>query len=404
MSRTTIILASLLAVYAGTVFAGTVKTETVKMEMGEEKIFKVGNIKGVSNAGDIVEDIELEDGHSVMLRGKSWGETQVIVWDEQGNQSVFKITVNIPDYVKELEGYLDEIEGVEVKLLGKNIVATGQLMRANDEQKLKGILENFPQVKNMVKTNLLDKKEVLLSAVKAEINNPDIKFSLVGNGLMMEGDIYSEDEKRRIENIAAFYFKEIYPVLKIKKIKAAVNISIFAVDKASLEGQDASDICKFLLAASKDLSTQMPVYNLISESDHAAIARDITDQTRAASVFEKEYVIDDKGKEVIRFSDDKGERRFFIEISPTVAQKSSVSVAMNFSVEDGATNMFWRNGTFAVAGGQNIIIADIAQALRTSCDKAAIEKISVIPFMSKFISDPNKIMAILVTSTTKAVE
>ncbi len=353
----------------------------LSLEVGEEKIIQVPNLKGISNAGDIVQDVLLKDGESFILRGVTWGDTQVTVWDTAGTRLIYSVHVELPRYVKELQSFLANIEGTGVNFLGRNIIVEGQLLRASDTARLGGILNAYPQVKNLVRQELPKAEDLLMEAVKTEIYDRNLKSSpLGGGGLMLEGIALSEKAKRYAESIVTFYFDGAYPALTV--VPPQVTIKLDFVEFQKREDDTTTPITSMVSPASlspflgfayalqnrtlqKESLTRFIPYTFFGTKTQDQTLEKILQSGGQAKLLTQQNMKSESGRKVT-WQEQQSDIAFTVEIEPIVVDNIWIDCRLNVTLTKGEQQLFWKTQRLVLKHGQGAALFGLKELLQSS--------------------------------------
>ena len=367
-------------------------TKSMTIEVGGETLIRVQDLKGISNPGDIVEDVVLSDGNSFKVRGMAWGDTQITAWDLSGNQYTFNIHVDMPKFVRELQGFLEEIEGVNVNFLGKNIIVEGQLLRKTDESKLQGILTNFSQVKNMVNMAIPDMTKLLTEAVKAELYNMDLKFSFLGEGLMYEGIAYFNEAKDKAKSVGAFYFGSVYPAVDVKA--PDLNLDMYLLDYKPRGSESSGPFAVFMNALkNKEYKGFVPFTFFDSKSIEQAL-----DKINAAGLsnITSKACLKGQSSGKILWEDSGGGLKLVIEILPRVIEPGWMDLRFTVNVREGTANIFTKTERLILKNSQPVAVTGLVQLLKAEVPQSS--RLAGIPSIAPFFGQDSGSELILVFS------
>ena len=122
--------------------------------------------------------------------------------------------------MREIQALLADIEGIEYKLisggLGGNpppppmILLDGYVLLPKDLMRVAQVLGNYPsdRVRSLVTLSPIARQRIA-EFITADVNNPEVKISAVGNFIKLEGQVNNEEEKKRIKNIVSLYLPDI---------------------------------------------------------------------------------------------------------------------------------------------------------------------------------------------------
>lgn len=371
-------------------------TKNISLEVGGEAIVTIPNLKGISNAGDMVEEVVLSDGESIKLRGLAWGETQITAWDSLGNQWLYMIEVKKPKFVSELQNFLQEIEGVDVNFLGKNIIVEGQIFKSNDLTKLKGILENFPQVKNMVNQTIPKNSDVLIESIKAELYKYNLKYSFLGEGLMYEGQVYNEEDANFAKTLGKIYFDSSYPAIEVMNPELEINVSFIEFTPFDNSQKEFSSFLKTFenQGANKELinyvfydsSSADQCLEKLNECGQVRPVNNLSMKCKSAS----KYLWESKANDTTRF---------YIEFIPKISSSKWVDCRVNFVLEKNKQNLCWQTQRIIARNGQGSLTVGLLNAFINTINANEKAILSAIPILSPFMdsSKSNSRLLILIT-------
>lgn len=367
-------------------------SKKINLDVGGETIIKIKDLKGISNAGDIVEDVVLTDGNSFLLRGLTWGETQITAWDMAGNHYVYLIHVDMPKFVKELQTFIEEIEGINVNFLGKNIIVEGQLLRKSDESKLKSILANFPQVKNMVNMTVPDANQIITDALKSELYNIDLKFTFLGEGLMYEGVALTPENKEAAKKIGSFYFNSVYPAIDVKIPDVFVDIYILNFQMS--ENVSNSKFGNFI-NASKNFDYKNFVSYTFFDSKSVDQAMEKINTAGRTSIISKSNIKSQSNNKII-WTDQTTSAKFFIEIQPKVFEMNWIDLRVNVGIDQDNKNVFNQTLRLVLKNKQPSAILGLMELLKAAnVDQRVIQSFQTL---SLFNNDNSKPIIIIASS------
>lgn len=197
---------------------------------GQKEIILVVGGQDVITTSYSVGDISLGNSRTVgltpirekrelILLGRQQGSTSLILWDTRGvRRDEYYIRV-IPESLQRLkqsvESLLSDIEGVKVRVLGDKILVEGEVFLEDEMRRVKNVADKNPNVINMVTLSAVTQR-ILASTVEKEIGRPEISVRPVRDKLILEGVVYSDVEKVRAEAIATAYYANIVNVLEVR--------------------------------------------------------------------------------------------------------------------------------------------------------------------------------------------
>ena len=195
--------------------------EEIILTVGQQKTISAHNIKRIAVGNDRIADVKaLEKSNEVLITAKGVGMTNIIIWDKNNQQQSMPIRVVALDpnkVAQEVRSLLSDVEGITVKTLGTRVIIDGNALRDTDLKKISTIADLYPQV-----TNLATLSPAVLDTVSQHINREfvnagltTIKAERLGNQIVIDGDVPSEDDKKKAEMIASAFGVNTINFLKV---------------------------------------------------------------------------------------------------------------------------------------------------------------------------------------------
>ncbi len=139
--------------------------------------------------------------------------------------------------VREVRGLLNDIEGITVKIVNNRVVIDGQVLLAQDLNRIYGVIAQYKDsptpVSSLVEINPIAQKKIA-EIIERDINNPDIEVRAVNGKFILKGIANNKDEKAKAEIIAKTYMPP--PIINqaeaqgvVKKPKGPVVLNLLTV-------------------------------------------------------------------------------------------------------------------------------------------------------------------------------
>ena len=107
--------------------------------------------------------------------------------------------------VREIQGLLGDIEGINIKVVNNKVVVDGQILLPRDMNRIYNVVSQFgDQASSLVTLSPVAQKKIA-EFIARDINNPEIEVRAVNDKFILQGMANSEDEKVRAEIIAKTY-------------------------------------------------------------------------------------------------------------------------------------------------------------------------------------------------------
>jgi pilus assembly protein CpaC len=147
------------------------------------------------------------------------GETTVTVRDAEGTiKIIFDVVVTSTNLLRragEIRELLRDVEGIDVKVIGPNIVLDGEVFVPDDYARMRAVTNQRPYAENVLVLAKL--APLALTALGRKIQEdisafaPNVKTRVVNGLLFLEGTVDQLDQARRAEQVARLYFPEVRP-------------------------------------------------------------------------------------------------------------------------------------------------------------------------------------------------
>ncbi|MBI3543149.1 MAG: hypothetical protein HY075_07740 [Deltaproteobacteria bacterium] len=149
-----------------------------------------------------------KDKRQLIFTPVKQGETTITVRDEKGEIRLILKTIvsanNLKRRAAELRELLQDIEGINIKIMADKIVVDGEVVVISDLNRLYAVLSD-ESYKNIV-LNLVGVSpvgmQIMAERMQAEINKPNIKVRVFNGLFLVEGQAESEAEKQSTLNVA----------------------------------------------------------------------------------------------------------------------------------------------------------------------------------------------------------
>lgn len=221
-----------LQLMAGTSQVYSVPFKVEKIATGDAKIF------GVAQTGE----------SEMVINAVSEGTSNLILFGANKQKKELLISVLSPDLVlraDELRKVLRDIDGVEVKIVGKQIVIDGQIVKTKDLIRINQLLASMRDVVNIVQMSEVMKR-IVAEQMQSAINRPNIHVSVAKSTFLIEGVVPNEEEAQRAEKIAQAYNPNVINALVSAKSQERpkpyekpdileINLTIMEVQKDALK-------------------------------------------------------------------------------------------------------------------------------------------------------------------------
>ena len=195
-------------VYVGQTTTFSVNYRVAKLAIGDPQV------------ADYIVEKNKKSGAEILINGKRPGSTNLIVWNQAGQQ-IDQLTINVlvkdlDNYMKQIQGMIGDVDGLNFRTAGGKLIIEGEVSLPRDVQRIKKVVGDSPQVMNLVTISPVS-LNLIAKTIDEGINTPGIKVSTVGQKIILEGVVYSKEEKERIEKKARLYYWGVENLIETKK-------------------------------------------------------------------------------------------------------------------------------------------------------------------------------------------
>lgn len=200
----------------------------VLLSTGEDKVvdldFDVDNTPAAIQVGNTqitaVTTVRIgEQRRQLIFKPLKGGETTVTVRDNEGTiKIIFDVVVTQTNLLRragEIRELLRDVEGIDVKVIGPNIVIDGEVFTADDYARLRAVTNQKGYVESVLLLAKLAPLALTMLAKKIQEDvsafAPNVKARIVNGLLFLEGTVDQPDQARRAEQVARLYFPDVRP-------------------------------------------------------------------------------------------------------------------------------------------------------------------------------------------------
>lgn len=158
----------------------------------------------------------------ITLIPKNPGSTSLFVYDQKGRQrEVLDIIVYNTDPTKlleEIRELLVDIEGIEIKRVGANVVIDGEVILPSDLSRVKEVAKTSRNIIDLTSLNR-NTSDLLAKRIEREIGLDEVGVRSVKGKILLEGVVYSNQSSSKAEKIAKLYSNSVINALEIRELK-----------------------------------------------------------------------------------------------------------------------------------------------------------------------------------------
>lgn len=190
--------------------------------VGTQKVISVpydfGDISiGNSSTANIT---PMRGKREILVFGLRPGVNSLILFDTRGNRrdeyEIQILSENLERSMKNIKNLLGDIEGLKFRIVADKIVIEGEVFLEDEIRRVNAVAEKNPNIIQNVTLSPLTQR-ILAATIEKEIARPDISVRPLRNQIMLEGTVYSETAKIRAESIARAYYSNIVNVLEVRQ-------------------------------------------------------------------------------------------------------------------------------------------------------------------------------------------
>ncbi len=161
----------------------------------------------------------------LVFRGLKDGETTVGVRDPDGNLKLI-IDAEVADkdlsrIAAEVRNLLQDIEGIQIRILGRKIVVDGEVLVPSDYGRLLNVITDKTYADVVLNLTVLSSisLQVISKRIQKDVNvfAPNITTRIVNGQIWLEGAVDDTFQAKRAEKIANLYLPELRPSDPLEK-------------------------------------------------------------------------------------------------------------------------------------------------------------------------------------------
>lgn len=200
------------------IVVGKSATVTVPFPLGQ----------GANSNPEVVQAVPDVGARKIIFFGRKTGRATYTIFDRR-NRSV-KIEYNI-DVIAEdlfrkrdyLQRQIGDIEGVEVRVQGDSVIVEGDVALESELARINKLTLSpggapLPNVQNLVRLSPLAVK-ALARTIEQNIGRPDVTARPLKDKILLEGVVYSEEQRARAEAIAKTLYENVVNVIEIQQVQ-----------------------------------------------------------------------------------------------------------------------------------------------------------------------------------------
>ena len=206
---------------------------TPALNAGEEVVIVVGKSQtltvpfplgeGTNSNPRVVRAVVDPPTRRITFFGVGTGSATYTVIDarQHAHMITYEIRVVGEDLGREqadLQKQLSDIEGVEVVIQGDEIIVQGDVATEADLNKVVALTKGKNNVENLVRLSSLAIKAIA-KTIEQQIGNPNVTARPLKDKILLEGTVYSPEQKARAEAIATTFSSNVIDVIEIAQVQ-----------------------------------------------------------------------------------------------------------------------------------------------------------------------------------------
>jgi len=182
---------------------------------------------------DLVDLQRIKNTDTFRILPSKVGNGIVTIHNKKTGQILVELRVDIRDQMiektlREAQALLNDIEGIEYKIVNGKIILDGFVLLPKDLKRIGQVVTQFGgTVVSLVGLSPLAKKKIV-EYIARDINNPEITVTSIGDFIRLEGYVNSIEEKNRINDVVLLYLPDI---VQDTGFEGALATSVKIVDR-----------------------------------------------------------------------------------------------------------------------------------------------------------------------------
>ncbi len=170
------------------------------------KVEVPGGVRRVYISNPSILDAEPDpDGLGVLVAGLGAGNAELRIAQVTGMDLVYRVTVQpeLQDMAEEVRRLLRDVDGIDVKVLGENIIVDGELYTRGSARRVKEVTAAFDGVvMNMTELDLTAYNRSVARAIHTEIGFDTVEVKVEGDTIVITGTVPTQADIERVTEIA----------------------------------------------------------------------------------------------------------------------------------------------------------------------------------------------------------
>ncbi len=222
---------------------GAADRRRVMLTTGEDKVVDLDFDVEAGPAGIIVGNNKIalttlvrigEERKQIVFKPLSAGETTVTVRDPDGSiKVIFDVIVSQSNLLRragEIRDLLKDIEGIDVKVVGPNVIIDGEILVPNDYARMISVISTKPYAEIVMPLASLSPLalQTLSKRIQEDINTfaQNVRTRVVNGMVFLEGTVDDFNQAKRAEALAMLYLPEARPGNQLANKDPSANVIV----------------------------------------------------------------------------------------------------------------------------------------------------------------------------------
>lgn len=199
---------------------------TVLLTTGEDRVvdidFKPNADRGImiGNPKIVATTLVTQgDEAQILFKPLSAGETNVSIRDDEGNLKIIFVVRVVGTALErtaaQLGDLLKEVEGIQIKIVGKKVVIDGEVLVPSDYSRIFSVISDKVYGEQVLNLATLSPyaMQLLSKRIQLDVGSfaPNVKTRVVNGQIWLEGTVDNFDQARRAQLVAQLYLPELRP-------------------------------------------------------------------------------------------------------------------------------------------------------------------------------------------------
>lgn len=155
--------------------------------------------------------------------GRKVGSATYVVYDARtrSHRKEYDIRVVSEDLGRlrdDIARQIGDIEGIDVKVQGDAVIVEGDVALESELARVQKLTDKRANVQNLVRLSPLAIK-ALARTIEQNINRPEVTARPLKEKILLEGIVYSQEQKTRAEAIATSLYDKVVDVIEIQQVQ-----------------------------------------------------------------------------------------------------------------------------------------------------------------------------------------